>query len=194
MYLKIRAFFRKVIFRAYLGLYWDRNLIFFWHWNSKTTAVVRAKKLTIAFVWPSTNKITDTQNHHKLILHSSYQVQRVLVVATKVEQATIRVGKKRLLVITGALIARTVTQGAMRCHQRWYLCLLHWIIQSSIHLRCPWLVNSHPDFHITQRQSRKLLQYLVGLHLIPQIPCHRRPIGVTKLLKVCWSGRTSDEI
>ena len=156
MYLKIRAFFRKVIFRAYLGLYWDRNLIFFWHWNSKTTAVVRAKKLTIAFVWPSTNKITDTQNHHKLILHSSYQVQRVLLVAT--------------LVINGALIARAVNQRAIIFHHRWYLCLHHWMIQSLIHIICPRLANSHPDLNRTQRQSHKHLQYLVGLCLILQIP------------------------
>ena len=108
-----------------------------------------AKTLDLIFLWPSTNKITGTQHHHKLILHSSCHVQRVLVVAAKVEQGTIRVGNERLLVITGALITRTVTQRATSCHHRWYLCLLHRIIQSSIHLSCPWLVNSHPDLQRT---------------------------------------------
>ena len=32
-----------------------------------------------------------------------------------------------------------------------------------------------PDLHITQNISCKLLQYLVGLQLIRQIPCHHRP-------------------
>ena len=40
---------------------------------------------------------------------------------------------------------------------------------------CPWFVNSHPTLHRTQRQSHKLLQYLVGINLICKIPCHRRP-------------------
>ena len=65
------------------------------------------------------------------------------------EQGTIRVGNKQLIMITGAPIARTVSKIAMSCHQRWYLFLLHWIIQSTIHLRCPWLVNSHPALHRT---------------------------------------------
>ena len=34
--------------------------------------------------------------------------------------------------------------------------------------------NSHPDLHITQHQSRKIIQYLVRLHLISQIQYHRR--------------------
>ena len=80
-----------------------------------------------------------------------------------------------LLVITSALIAITVNQRAISYHHRWYLCFLHGIIQSSIQLSCPWLVNSNPSLHITQRMSCKILQYPVGLHLIRQIPCHRRP-------------------
>ena len=80
-----------------------------------------------------------------------------------------------LLVITIALIAITVTQRSMSCHHWWYLCFLHGMIQSLIKLRCPRFVNSHPALHITQRISCKLLRYPVGLHLIRQIPCHRRP-------------------
>ena len=153
--------------------------------------------------------------------------QRVLVVATKLEQGTIRAGNKQLLVITSALIARTVTQRATSCNHRWYMFLLHWIIQSSIHLSCPRFVSSHPDLyrtlleitgaliaravnqremschhrwylcppdwmiqslihtsylrffnshpylHITKLMSCKLLQYMVGLHLILQIPGYR---------------------
>ena len=41
------------------------------------------------------------------------------------------------------------TQREMSCHHRWYLWLLRWEIHSSIHLRCPWFINSHPDLHIT---------------------------------------------
>ena len=90
-----------------------------------------------------------TQHHHKLLLHSSCHVKRVLVVATKVEQVTIRVGNEQLLVITGALISSTVNQIATSCHHWWYLFLPHWIIQSTIHLSWPRLVNSHPYLHIT---------------------------------------------
>ena len=185
-------------------------------------AVVAPKRWLSTF-WPSTNKITRTQHYHKLIFHSSCHAQRVLVVATKVGQGTIRVGSKQLLLITSTLISRTFTKRSISCHHQWYLCLLHWKIQSSIHLscprfvnshpdlhrtllvitgtliastvtqrsischhrwylfllhlmiqllihlRCPQFVNSHPDLHRTQRQSCKLLQYLVGLHLICQI-------------------------
>ena len=63
-----------------------------------------------------------------------------------------------LLVITSALIEITVTQRAMIFHHRWYLCLLHVMIQSLIQLSCPRFVNSHPDLHIIQRMSCKLLQ------------------------------------
>ena len=70
-----------------------------------------------------------------------------------------------LLVITGALIARTVTQRAMICHHWWYLCLLHWMVQSLIHLSCPRFVNSHPALHITQHTSCNIIQDLLGLHL-----------------------------
>ena len=94
-------------------------------------------------------KIKGTQHHHKLILHSSCHFQRVLVVATKAEQGTIRVGNERHLVITGALIASTVTQRETSFHHRWYMCLLHWIIQLSIHLSCPRFIKSHPDLHRT---------------------------------------------
>ena len=178
---------------------------------------------------PSTIKITGTKIHHKLILYSSCHVPRLLVVATRVEQGTIRVGNKQILVINGALIVTTVTQREKSCHNRWYMFLLHWIIQSSIHISCPWFinnrpdlhirlflitsaliakavtqiamnchhgwylcllhwmiqsliqlifprfVNSHSDLHIKQRMSCKVFQYPVRLHLIGQIPCHRRP-------------------
>ena len=82
---------------------------------------------------------------------------------------------RSLLVITCALIARKETKRAMSCHHQWYLCILHWMIKSLIHLSCPLFFNSHPDLHITRRTSCKLLQYPVGLHLILQIPCHCRP-------------------
>ena len=72
----------------------------------KHDCICHAKKLALTLWWTSTNKIIGTQHHHKLILHSSCHVQRVLVVATKVEQGTIRVGNERLLVITSDLIAR----------------------------------------------------------------------------------------
>ena len=188
-----------------------------------------AKTLALTLWWPSANKITGTQFHHKLILYSSCHFPKILVVATKVDQGKIRVGNEQLLVITGALISTTITQRETSCHYRqylfffhwtiqssihlscpwfvnshpvlhitllvitsaliarevtqramsfhhwWYLCLIHWMIKSSIQLSCPWFVNSHPDLHITQRISCKLLQYPVRLHLICQIPCHRRP-------------------
>ena len=85
----------------------------------------------------------------KKLLNSSCHVKRILVVPTIVEQGKIRVGNEQLLVITGALIAKTVTQRAKRFHYRWYMFLLHWIIQSLINLRCPWFVNSHSYPHIT---------------------------------------------
>ena len=195
----------------------------------KNDCSCRSKNLALTFWWPSTNKITGTQHHHKLILHSSCHVLSVLVVATKVEQVTIMVGNEQLLVITGALIAttvtqvttifhyqwyifllhwiiqssihiscprfvnshpalhktllvitgdlivRTATQRSTSCHHRWYLCLLHLMIQSLIQLICPWFVKNYPDLHITQSMSCKLCQYLVGLHLIHQIPRHCRP-------------------
>ena len=50
------------------------------------------------------------------------------------------------------------TQREMSCHHQWYLCLLHWMIQSLIHLIYPRFVDSHPDFHRTQHQSHKLLR------------------------------------
>ena len=206
-----------------------RNQLYYWYWNSNMPTFVAPKPWLSYFWWQSTNKITGTQHHHKLIFYSSFHVQRVLIVTTKVEQGTIRVGNKRLLMITGAPIASKFTQREMSCHHQWYLFLLHWIIYSSIHLSCPqlvnshpdihrtllmitgdliakivtqramsfhhrlylcllhwtnqslihfscpWLVNSHPALHITQCMSCKLLQYPVRLHLIRQIPCHHRP-------------------
>ena len=206
-----------------------RNQFLFLVRKLKHDCSCRKKKLALTFWCPLTNNITGTQHNHKLILHSSCHVSRVLVVTTKVEQEKIRVGNERLLVITGALIATTVTQRGMSFLYRWYMFLLHWIIQSSIHISCPrfvnshtalhrtllvitgaliarivtqramifhhrwylfllhWMihsliqlrfttfVNSHPDLHITQRMSCKLLQYPVGFHLICQIPWHRRP-------------------
>ena len=198
--------------------------------KEKQDSSSRAKHLALNLWWTLTNKILGTQYHHKIILYSSCHVlRRVLGGATKVKPEKIRVGGERLIVITGSLIATTVTQRALRCDYRWYLFLFHWIIQSSIHLsclrfvnshpglhltvlvitnaliaitltqramscrhqwylrfphgmihwliqlNCPRFVNSHPDLHLTQRMSCKLLQYPVGLLLIRQIPCHRRP-------------------
>ena len=135
----------------------------------------RAKTFSLTFCWPSTNKITGTKHHHKLIFHSSCHVQRVLLVSIKVEQGTIGVGNAQLPVITGALIVMAVTQRAMSCHCWWYLCPLHWMIQSLIRLSCPRFVNIHPALHRTQLHSHRIIQYLVGLQMIRQIPCHRRP-------------------
>ena len=151
MYRKVMALFKEVIFYSLIRIILRqkyRNQFYYWYWNLSTTALV-GKKLALTFWWPSTNKITITQNHYKLILYSSWHVQRVLVVATKVEQRKIRVGNERLLVKTVALIARTFTQRETSCHHWWYLCLLHWIIQSSIHLSCPRFVNSNTDLHRT---------------------------------------------
>ena len=72
-------------------------------------------------------------------------------------------------------ISMIVTQIEMSWHHWWYLCLHHWMIQSLIHLSCTRFVKIHPALQRTQITSRKLLQYLVGLHLIRQILCHRRP-------------------
>ena len=118
--------------------------------KAKQDSSSRAKKLVPTLWWQLTNKISVTEYHHKLIFYLSCHVpRRVLGGATKVELGTIRLGGERLLVITGALIATTVTERASRCHYRWYLFLFHWIIWSSIHLSCPRFVNSHPGLHIT---------------------------------------------
>ena len=110
--------------------------------KAKQDSSSSAKNLAITLWWQLTNKIPGTQYHHNLIFYSSYHVpRRVLGGATKVEPGTIRVGGEQLLVITGDLIAMTVTQRASRCH--------YWLIWSSIHLRCPWFVNSYPGLHIT---------------------------------------------
>ena len=118
--------------------------------KSKQDCSIRAKNLVLTLWWQLTNKISGPQYHHKLIFYSSCHVPRkVLGGATKVEPGTIRVGGERLLAITGALIATTVTQRASRCHYRWYLFLFHWIIWSSILLSCRRFVNSHPCLHLT---------------------------------------------
>ena len=127
-----------------------RNQFLFLVRKAKHDSSCCAKNLALTFWWPLTDKITGTQYHHKLILYSSYHTpRRVLGGATKVEQGTIRVGGERLLVITRALIATTVTQRSTSCHYWWYLFLFHWIIQSSIHLSCSRFVNSHTGLHLT---------------------------------------------
>ena len=127
-----------------------RNQFLFLVNKSKQDCSSCAKHLALTLWCQLTNKISGTQYHHKLIFYSSCHVpRRVLGGATKVEPGTIRVGGKRLLAITGALIATTITQRASRCHYRWYLFLFHWIIRSSIHLSRPRFVNSHPGLHIT---------------------------------------------
>ena len=80
-----------------------------------------------------------------------------------------------VLVITNALISIALNQRAMSCRHRWNLQFPHGMIHSLIQLSCPRFVNSHPALHLTQRMRCKLLQYPVGLLLIRQIPCHRRP-------------------
>ena len=117
--------------------------------KSKQDCSSCAKNLALNLWLQLTNKISGTQYHHKLIFYLSYHVpRRVLGGATKVKLVTIRVGGEQLLVITGALIATTVTLRASRFHYRWYLFLFHWIIWSSIHLSCPRFVNSHPCLHL----------------------------------------------
>ena len=127
-----------------------RNQFLFLVHKSKQDCSSRAKNLALTSWWQLTNKISGTEYYHKLIFYSSCHVpRRVLGGATIVEPGTIRVGGERLLAITGALIATTVTQRASRCHYRWYLFIFHWIIRSPIHLSCPRFVNSHPGLHIT---------------------------------------------
>ena len=118
--------------------------------KAKQDSSSRAKNLALTLWWQLTNKIPGTEYHHKLIFYLSCHVpRRVLGGATKVEPGKIRVGGKQLLVITGALFARTITQRASRCNYQWYIFLFHWIIWSSIHLICPRFVNSHTGLHIT---------------------------------------------
>ena len=127
-----------------------RNQFLFLVHKAKQDSSSRAKKLDLTLWWQLANKISGTQYQHKLIFYLSFHVpRRVLGGATKVEPGTIRVGGEGLIVITGALIATTVTQRALRCHYRWYLFLFHWIIRSSIHISYPRFVNSHPGLHIT---------------------------------------------
>ena len=42
-----------------------------------------------------------------------------------------------------------VTERATSCRYLWYMFLLHWIIQPSIHISCPRFVDSRPALHIT---------------------------------------------
>ena len=126
-----------------------RNQFLFLVHKAKQDCIICAKILALTLWWKLTNKI-GTEYYHKLIFYSSCHVlRRVLGGATKVEPGTIKVGGERLLVITGDLIATTVTKRALRCHYRWYLFIFHWIIQSSIHLSCRRFVNSHPGLHLT---------------------------------------------
>ena len=174
----------------------------------------------------NTRHTISPQSHIVFVIPHS---KKVLERCHKSGTGKIRVGGERLLAITGALIATTVTQRTLRCHYRWYLFLFHWIIQSSIHLICPrvinihpglhlavlvitnalmeikltqremscrhrWylrfphgmihsliqlscprFVNSYPALHLTQRMRCNILQYPVGLLLVRQILCHRRP-------------------
>ena len=139
-------FFREVTFYSLIRMILRQKLVidFILLLKLKYDCSCHAKKLALTLCWPSTKIITCTQHHHILISHSSCHIQRVLVVAT--------------LVMTGDLIARTVTQREMSCHHWCYLCLLPLMIQSSIHLSRPWFVNSHPYLHRTQLQSHKLLR------------------------------------
>ena len=125
------------------------NQFWFLVHKSNQDCISCAKKLALTLWWQLINKISGIEYHHKLILYSLCRIPRmVLGGAIKVEPVTIRVGGKRLLAITRDLIARNVTQRALRCHYRWYLFLFHWIIWSSIHLSCPRFVISHPGLHI----------------------------------------------
>ena len=97
----------------------SRNQCSFLVHKAKQESSSCAKHLALTLCWQLTNKISGTQYHHKLIIYlSCHDPRRVLGGATKVEPGTIRVGGERLLVITGALVARTVTQIALRCHYR----------------------------------------------------------------------------
>ena len=137
-----------------------------------------AKNLAHTLWRPLTKKITGTKYHHKLMLCSSCHVpRRVLGGTKKVEQGTIRVGGERILVITRALIATTVTQRATSCHYRWYLFLFRWIIQSSIHLRCCRFVN-------TQRAiSCRHLSWLLPVPLLWHLP---RPFLGRGMMNKIW--------
>ena len=87
------------------------SLILFLVLKLKHNCSCNANKFALTFCWPRTKQITGTKNHNKLMNNSSCHVQRVLVVATKVEQGTIRV-------ITGYLISIAVTQRTIICHHR----------------------------------------------------------------------------
>ena len=147
-----------------------RNQFLFLVHKSKQDCSSRAKNLAITLWWKLTNKIPGTQYHHKLIFYSScYIPRRVLGGAKKVEPGKIKVGGERLLAITGALIETAVTQRASRCHYRWYIFLFHWMIQSSIHLRCHQFVN-------TQRAMSCRHQWYLSfphgiIHSLIQISC-----------------------
>ena len=156
--------------------------------KSKQDCSSRTKSLALTLWWQLTNKISGTEYHHKLIFYLSFHVpRRVLGGATKVEPGTIRVGGERLLAITGALIARTVTQRAPRCHYRWYLFLFHWIIWSSIHLSCPRFVISHPGLHIAVlMRTNALISITINQRAMTLVYCQNTII--TKYWKN-WSKR-----
>jgi hypothetical protein len=73
----------------------------------------RAKTFALTFCHPSTNKITGIQHDNEPVsfkpLHSSWDVQRVFLVVTKVEQGTIVMWDEGLLLIAGASVAKAVT-------------------------------------------------------------------------------------
>ena len=98
------AFSREVIFYILIRMIsWPkaRNQFLFLVHKAKQESSSAAKKLALTLWWQLTNKISGTQYHHKLIFYSSCHVQRrVLGGATKVEPGTIRVGGKKLFVIT----------------------------------------------------------------------------------------------
>ena len=127
-----------------------RSQLYSWYWNSTWLHLLR-KKVGSHLLLSINKQNNRTQHHHKIILYSSFHIQRVLVVAKKLEQEKIRVGNKRLLVITVVLISRTFIQRTMICHRRGYLCLMHWMIQSSIYLSFFRFVNTCPAIY------RKLL-------------------------------------
>ena len=180
-----------------------RNQFLFLVHKAKQDSSSCAKNLVLALWWPLTNKISGTQYHHKLILYLSCHVpRRVLGGATKVEPGTIRVGGERILAITGALIATTVTQRASRCHYRWCMFLFHWIIQSSIHLRCRRFVNTqramscrhqwylcfpHEIIHsLIQPSCPRFVKSHPALHLTQRMSCKllQYPVGLLMIRQI----------
>ena len=56
-------------------------------------------------------------------------------------------------VTTGALIARKANQREISCHHRWYLCLIHWIIQSVTQLSYANAVRKYVRTHKYQNSN-----------------------------------------